>query len=469
MKRITVKNILDIFVLIICFISSIIILSINENENYSLIFIFPLLFLIIYITYFSKTFKENVTPFNVAFCLMLFFRYVIMSILIAIVGYSCGSKAAIHNKSNYVTAQFLMIIEIIAINIIMYFFNYKKKHNIIENKKIKILNRGNVVIVCFFLIVFSITIIYFNKIKDAIYFIYPTEESSIKYNSLNDFLQMILSLFNIAKQFFCLFIIIKCHKKYMKSKNSLYFMIATTFALANILIYTGTNRAGFIICTISTIYILGLLFEKYKKILIIVPIVVGVTILPLISSFRKSELINDNTDLYKISEEANAYLGGIDNVAIAIETSNQFNKKGDLLNASYDLFRGVLGVNFLIKSFNMELSSAYFNYVFFGHMKNVSQIIPIIGQGYFYFDIYGCWIIEIVFIMIAIKFEKKFLLTTNIYWKYFLLMILLRLAMIQGINGTILGNIISFDVFVPWVIIMLNNKFVIKKETRNSR
>ena len=37
------------------------------------------------------------------------------------------------------------------------------------------------------------------------------------------------------------------------------------------------------------------------------------------------------------------------------------------------------------------------------------------------------------------------------------MLILLRFSIMQGLSGTILAHSISFDCFIPWIIIMVND------------
>lgn len=401
---------------------------------------------------------------------ILLIRYVIMPFFTAEVGYSSWCKN-IPSSSDYLIAQILMISEIIMITILFRFYDNEKKKKEEENVNNNLDNKSNNsvlinkhfdgVILIFSIISILLFIFLRKKYNINVYFIIPNEELT-SYDS-NNIRQILILFFNTAKAFVFLFVL---KKVYLKNRKSIFdIMFVLIFAAMNVLIYTGTNRIQLILSFICSVYLILLIFPKLKKILYGLSLAAFIIIIPAISTYRQSELLTSNSTLYDYSQLSNVYLGGVDNVAISVETANVFPQYRNLNNFLYDMFRGVLGINVLLKNSNSHvLESDLFNFVYFGHSENSSQIVPIVGQGYYYFDIVGFWIIELFFLFLGLKLEKVFVNTKNIYFKYTLMLILLRFSIMQGLSGTILAHSISFDCFIPWIIIMVNDAIKTRRD-----
>ena len=273
--------------------------------------------------------------------------------------------------------------------IVVFKFNYKKRQK--NNEKIKIDNRFDFVILLFSIISIVLFFCFKSKYNILLHIVIPkTEFSAFESNNIK---QILILLFNTAKAFLFLLVL---KKVYLKPKKTIFdVLLVLFFCVLNVFIYTGTNRIQLIISFISSIYLILLVFPKLKKFLIISSLISFAIILPAISSFRQAELVSSESTLYDYSQLLNAYLGGVDNVAISVETADVFPQYRSITNFFYDMFRGVLGFNVILKNNHTNvMESDLYNFVYFGHGDNASQIVPIVGQGYFYFDIVGFWIIK---------------------------------------------------------------------------
>ncbi|MBO4812883.1 hypothetical protein J5491_01920 [Candidatus Saccharibacteria bacterium] len=431
---------------------------INCGDNYFLMFLHPLLFLVFYYVTYRSIFFSRRSVFKFALGIAVFVRYVIMPLLVGVVGYSTWCQN-IPSSSDYLVAQLLMIGEILMITLVFSISGRREK--VPDEKKVIIDNRPDFIIIVFTILSFILFFALKNKYGINLHIITPNDdtllinESSIK--------QILIMLFNIGKTFLFLFVLKKVCAKEKKTVFDI--LLVVLFGAFNVLVYTGTNRMQFIISFLCSVYLIVAVFPKLKRKMLIITLLSLVMIIPAISSFRKSELLTVDSTVNNYSQLANAYLGGVDNVAISVETSREFPQYRRFDNFLYDMFRGVLGLNMFLKGENNSnlMSSELYNYVYFGHKDNASQIIPVVGQGYYYFGIMGFWLIEFVFLVLGIKLEGIFKRTTNIYYKYTILLILLRFSIMQGLSGTILAHSISFDCFVPWAIIVLNDVFTNKK------
>lgn len=423
------------------------------RENYYLMFMQPILFLVFYYISYRKILFSRKSVFKLALGVAIFIRYVIMPFLNGIVGYSTWSPN-VPSYSDYTLAQIMMMGEIIIITIVFKISNSAAKD--INDDKIIIDNRSDVLLVLFTIVSLLLFFILKDRLGINLHIIVPNEDTAFFGES--NMKQILMLLFNVAKAFSFLFIL---KKVFIKKKKTIFdIIIVLVFGAFNVLVYTGTNRMQLIISFICSIYLIVAVFPKLKKKMLVVALFSLLIIIPAVSSFRKSELLTPDSTVGSYSQLANSYLGGVDNVAISVETSDAYPQYRNFGNFIYDMFRGVLGVNVLLKDNTSNiLSSDLYNNVYFGHGNNLSQIIPIAGQGYYYFGIVGFWIIELFFLIVGIKLEKIFKKTTNIYLKYTILFILMRFSIMQGLSGTILAHSISFDCFIPWLIIILNNVF----------
>lgn len=461
------KKILNLTIVVACFVSCILCLIFDEYKNYQYCFVLPILFLIIYITYFLPSFSKEKSPFKIFFCILLFFRYVFLPIGNCMLGYIGSSKFGA-DSTDYKMGILITIFEIVFLNVFLVLLSKIQKNK----KKFNLNNfqsgKGYFILLMFIGAVFGLTLLK-RDCWNAIYFIAPSEETSLKFNKIDDISQLIIYLFDIAKQILFLISVEYFAKKYEKSKSHIYFLGAILCMLFNILIYSGTNRADFVITIISTSIIVFRIFPKFKKLIMVGGIIMVMVILPLISSFRKSNLMDDGYSLRGIMELGNMYMSGLDNVALSIKTANSFPEYRRISNLTYDLTRGIMGVGFIVKGLNGTLTSRLFNYSFFGlHSNNTSQIMPMSGQGYFYFGIVGFFLIEALFVFIALKLEKYYREANDIKVQYFLLIILFRLGMLQCLNGTILFNKLSYELVLPLVLFMLNNKITIKRKIKKN-
>lgn len=213
----------------------------------------------------------------------------------------------------------------------------------------------------------------------------------------------------------------------------------------------------------TSTYIILKLYPKYKKILCVCIICIAVPMITLISEYRDNSF---DSPIKESEKELNAYLGGIYNISVAVDMRKTFYNEINMSNFIYDTLRPVIFLGSILgKNMNSKLTVELFNMEFFGHGNNKSQIVPIIGQGYFYFGFLGAWILEGFALIFALKLEQFFMKTENLEYKFFTLYILLRLALMQGLSFTIIINNISYKFVLPMLLIWINSKIVgIKKE-----
>jgi len=162
--------------------------------------------------------------------------------------------------------------------------------------------------------------------------------------------------------------------------------------------------------------------------------------------------------LQKLSTSIQVYTGGPYNVAMSLETKEYFY---DIVNTNvlFEFFKSFVGLNIFLKDFNFQTTSELFNYRIFFDPNNISQIIPIIGQGYFYFVFIIAPIFSIIFIFLGFYFNKLIDKKISLEIYYFLIIILIRLGFLMGHNSIILVNEISYNLETIFILFTLNKFF----------
>lgn len=127
------------------------------------------------------------------------------------------------------------------------------------------------------------------------------------------------------------------------------------------------------------------------------------------------------------------------------------------------MLRPTLGLNVLLKNLDLKTSTNYFNERIYFEERS-TQIIPIIGQGYFFFNFVFSPVIMIMFL-----FFVRFLINVRqkkarIELIFFLSITIARIGLALGQNGSILMNDTSFFLLLFIFVYYFNNKIVLKKE-----
>lgn len=164
----------------------------------------------------------------------------------------------------------------------------------------------------------------------------------------------------------------------------------------------------------------------------------------------RSELI-DRTDFLQV------YLGGPYNVAIAVDTKESYPEAGKAEVLFFDIFRPMIGVNFLVKNMDIKYSNIYFNHRIF-KSDNRSQIIPMVGQSNLFFGALLSPLLSVLFILLAYTLNKFVNKSSNVLVYYFFVLSVARMGFLMGQNTMNMINDLSFNIFLFLIIYWLNNK-----------
>ena len=222
------------------------------------------------------------------------------------------------------------------------------------------------------------------------------------------------------------------------------------------------------ICTfVSAIYLYRIIFGGINKLTLVIISVVGLLVFILLTEARNyynyhGTLSGIDYYLHSIKSLLNAYLGGVTNVGVAINTVEAYGSNATFSSLIIDLLRPIVGLNKILPVRDGVLSNSYFNYVFFGNDAVISQIMPMIGNGYYYFGNVFAPLGNIGVLFILALLERARSNTMRIELVYIFMTFTMRLSMMMGINLIIVNNECSMQVLLPLLIYWLNNKVVVK-------
>ncbi|MFW5411747.1 hypothetical protein [Aerococcus urinaeequi] len=461
------RIILNTLMLIICIAVSIYIGNNTSQNGYEFLYLHPLVYLFVFIFVFSKIITRDIDRlFMVIFTTIAFIRFVLLPYLIVLTGLYGGRSHIPPSNESYSMAILLMIYEIIIISIVLLIKEnnnkiIKNNNKIIKNiKKEFILSSNDGYYL--FIGMSLISSLFFPNVLSSINFIVPT---SLVVGYENTTIEnIVLYSLILSKQLIYLIIVKKLYIKYNVSKSENYLFITIVISLISILIYFGTNRMDIIISSIVTVYLLRKLYGKKmnKYIIMLVPFII--IVVSLVTSGREYATVNDSgSSLLNVADTFQTYTGGVYNVAIAIETLEFYPEVRDMSVLLMDIFRPMIGINVLVRNINVPYSNIYFNNRMWTHVDRRSQILPMIGQGYFFFGAIFSVIFSIFFIMLQYFFEKIVNNTNSLEVFFFVNLSIARMGLLMGQNTMNLINDISMNLVLFSIVYLFNSVFKFKK------
>ena len=241
-----------------------------------------------------------------------------------------------------------------------------------------------------------------------------------------------------------------------KKKGGLVGIIMLGLLLA---IYYGSNRADYLLISIAGVVFYYRLFPKSNKMIAGFAFSFAAIVMILFSVARFTGA-NIST---LVSRNIDSYFGGIPNVAIAVASKRAYQGEYTLLNFVFELFRPMLGVGMLLKNLSIFTSSEFFNSYIYGQ-GHVSQIIPMIGEGYFYFGFLFSPVLTIVFTKIGFLVQRSYYKTKSPILSFFVLVSALRLGWLCGQNAMIQLNDLTYNLLLVWILYRISIRIKRKKK-----
>jgi len=451
---------------VICLVASVYILLWNQRSEYNLMFLLPIVFLICYeflLLKALKTFRE----FGYVYSIVSFVRFVILPVLTVLSGRYDGRSSVPPSTDSFKIAFTLMIYEIIVCSIFIFFFGKKLcKEKKDVNKNIA-LSKNKWFYYIF--IVISIFFIILNpNILSALSFIMPNR-NGFNYDDFGIVGQITILFSIVGKDLIFILLLNYMKDKYHNNPSIKYVWLSIVLIIINSSIYFGTNRFDFVLNLVASTILFCIIFKKYRKIIVSMMMIFCVAGFIAITQVRNNyySVSKDKSLIYDVTDTLQIYLGGPYNVAMSVETAIAYPEGRNIGTALYDITRPVLGINIFVKNIeNVELTTHYFNWRIF-NKNHQTQIIPMIGEGYYLFGFLLAPVFDVLFITIAFYLRKLCMRKNDMFITFFVLITLVRLGFINCQSATIQMNDLSFNLFLPAIIYVVNGGLpVLKKQLK---
>lgn len=261
--------------------------------------------------------------------------------------------------------------------------------------------------------------------------------------------------FDYLKYFLPVYLILKIEL----IKNNIYLKkILLLFVVVLLFLLSSSTLADTIFSILAIIIIIINLYIKHKKIFYVLMFLFVGSLSCLLLLNKGSFMLREINIFNYISLISQAYFGGPMNIAAAMSIDKE------LLNLNIlkvDFFK-----NFFILSplFKGEISTVeLFNYTLYKSFNRVDQIIPMIGQAYFYVGFILSPLLIYPIIKISIFFEKMAKRSMNLYSKF----LFLSLTVFLSVSPILYNfNIVLSKLFVLSPLILVS--FKIKKRVKDA-
>lgn len=409
--------IISFFITFICLVVSIYLFFIAPDvSGYENLGILPLFFgLANILFFFIYSYKKNLAL--IAIMLLEFFRMVIIPIFIIL---GNGYTAIPTTANEYISfAIGLMIYELFAILCVIgiYIFSNNKKNEDINKE---LVNSRILKIILFFMLsfMFLVHIIYpksvtafksiFEVTDKSFTSWYGSGASNYSAGAIERILMTVYTMvFSWVRYLLPIGIIIWV-KKHVKNDFLKIIISLGTIGIQMFLI-TATIMDS-ILCAFVLFIVLVKYYPRYRKLLLILSVILLLVLIGGYFLIRFSVNYNSNSNFMKfISENANAYVGGVANIAAIKLVPKEYKFETLFFNIygaipfNTTLF-GLKG-NKLAAIYNMSIN------------RVDGQIPPTIGASYYYFGLLLAPLESMIYTWIAMKFGEKALYEKNI-WKY---------------------------------------------------
>lgn len=437
----------------------------NNTNGYENIFLLPLFYGVLILLFPSITRYIKGNAGLLLFNIVAFIRYILTPYIGFLSGFSYWR--GLHPTPSYIyNAIWLMLFEMIFVFIFIQIMS--KKYYAKSNKNFNDINENikvNSFVLKLFIIVGIIIVIIFPDILLKYSFVISLNEYE-KYQSRDfPFFGMFELIFNLTKIFIVISLVVYCKGKFTLVRKFRYVVLSICIIVLNLLIVTDLSRFSILITTIASLFFLTKLFSNYKKIIEIVVISGLVFSLITVSIFKflGRENTSDNTDFTDLNwwgDTLQMYFSGPKNVAIAIAMKDNFDINV-FLQIFRDLFSSVAGIAGILDQ-NINIVSLY-NLTYYGSSVSRDQIVPLLGQGLFYFGYVGFFVPAIIAIWLMMYFDKKATNSLNPYSTFVFYYISAWFGASMMLNGVILfSHLINTFIFMI-IIIKINNYIITKR------
>ncbi|MCL2489750.1 MAG: hypothetical protein FWF36_03350 [Propionibacteriaceae bacterium] len=240
-----------------------------------------------------------------------------------------------------------------------------------------------------------------------------------------------------------------------KRKTGITVALSILVTLLSGCIYVGLNRSDFLLSMISSVLLYAVVVRRHVRVIVTLMAIAGISLVIIVSASRSTWVDPTATALQNLAFTLQAYTGGVYDVAMSVVAAHQFPDYATIQTLVIDVVRPVFGLNMILKQYDLIYSSIPFNWVIYG-TDHRAQIIPMVGEGYFTLGPALAPILSVAFTWLAVKLSRILSTTSRPEVFFFVTITVLRLGFMMGQSATIQMNDLSFNLFVPLLVIWVN-------------
>lgn len=269
----------------------------------------------------------------------------------------------------------------------------------------------------------------------------------------------------IAKNIAFLMLIVHVNSKARSNVATFVSIVAT---LVSGCIYVGMNRSDFLLSMAASLAVYAAVARRGTKLMVSFAIASAIPITIILGASRDFYVDPSVTGLQNLLNILQAYAGGVYNVAMSVATRAEYPMYANFPTLLIDIFRPMFGVNMLMKNLNLVYSSIPFNWAIYG-TDHRAQIIPMVGEGYYTLGAVLSPTLSIGFTYLALKLSRIARSTRQVAVFFFLTITVMRLGFMMGQSASIQVNDLSFNLFLPLLLIWVNERLLFKRADHDVR
>lgn len=433
-------------------------LGVTES-GYSLYALLPLIYFFIYQLYLYERFNRETTIFFKVFVVVSFMRFVVMPATIVYADYYGGRSPTMPSAESFRTAILLMAYELVVLGFAVGYLERaqwrRKEVQVSTGLSMPLGIRRNIA----FIVVLVLAAVYLTIDISWVFNVHFIQASIIPDLMTGTESMFGAYLFIVMKQWLFVLGIYWVSRKAPSWPRGVTVTLLLLLLGANVGIFLGTNRSDVLVTALTSMVLLRALFVSRTTSLIYVVGIAGVIfMLSELTETREHSSISRGKDRIKdIADFQQVYLGGVYNVAIAVETKEYYPEAAGFDVMVFDFVRPMIGVNLLVKNLDIKYSNMYFNERLWRTDRR-SQIIPMIGQGNLFLGPFFAPIFGLIFVYLAYWLVSKAHGMGDPLMFYFFTLSIARMGFLMGQNSMNMINDLSFNLFLFLVIYYANKR-----------
>lgn len=440
-----------------------------NTEGYELYFLVPFFFgiLVLMLPNINFTNFKDIGSFILKITMII--RYTILPLASSVGGY-LSNLGIYPDSSQLKLAVIFSLYEMFIIMVLVNFFEKKKK----KNKNLKINNATQFNSYIIYLVIISLGIITIILIPETIAdYRFIFNQDNLTSNIRVDFplSGIFKTVVNFSRYALVLLVINICYKRNLTNRSNFNIIISFIAILLNSLYISNLSRISALIPIVTFSILLMFIYNTDKdKRFISKIIIIIITCILFYLSFVKffgegRGNIDNSTSISWWGDTLNTYFMGVKEIAIGIKAIPFFDNIYGILKLDLlinDAFSQVIGLSNFTNSY---LNSTYiYNIVYFGSNISISQIVPNICEGIYYFGKLFAPLWTSIFIYLTYTLENKIYSSKFIDIKFVYVYASIYSGMVLMINSSmIISNIANVSILF-YIIACINKRIIISRK-----